>query len=140
MVMSPNPRVRPAVSVSHAKYDEPLPIFVEEPEVVPDPSPPPSPSIHAPRMDIWAVITGLCMLLFFLAMLFLLLSPNAPSFLAHPRTPACNPAYPTICLPVNGKDLNCSDIPYHDFQVLLPDPYHLDSDHDGIGCEERRTI
>jgi hypothetical protein len=47
----------------------------------------------------------------------------------------CNPSYPTICLPARGPDLDCSGIPYHNFPVKPPDPYHLDGDGDGVGCE-----
>ncbi len=48
----------------------------------------------------------------------------------------CHPAYPNICLPINVKDVNCSDIPHRRFKVLPPDPYRLDGDGDGIGCEK----
>lgn len=48
----------------------------------------------------------------------------------------CHPSYPTICLPL-VKGLNCPDIPYKNFTVLSPDPYRLDGDKDGIGCEKK---
>ena len=48
---------------------------------------------------------------------------------------SCNPSYPTICLPVSGPDLNCTDIQARNFKVLPPDPYGLDGDHNGVGCE-----
>jgi micrococcal nuclease len=47
----------------------------------------------------------------------------------------CHQAYPDICLPT-GKDVNCSDISHKRFKVLQPDPYRLDSDRNGIGCEK----
>jgi hypothetical protein len=47
----------------------------------------------------------------------------------------CNPSYPSVCIPPPPPDLNCGDISYRNFTVLPPDPHHLDSDHDGIGCE-----
>lgn len=48
---------------------------------------------------------------------------------------ACDPAYPTVCIPPPPPDLDCGDISYRDFKVLPPDPHHFDGDHDGIGCE-----
>ena len=47
----------------------------------------------------------------------------------------CNPAYPDVCLPNSGPDLNCADIPYNNIKVLPSDPYGFDGDGDGIGCE-----
>ena len=44
----------------------------------------------------------------------------------------CNPNYDG-CLPIVG-DLDCPDIG-HVVHVLGSDPYRLDSDHDGTGCE-----
>ncbi|MBX3011834.1 MAG: excalibur calcium-binding domain-containing protein [Caldilineaceae bacterium] len=54
-----------------------------------------------------------------------------------PPTPAikCDPAYPTLCIPLNSPDLDCPDIPAKNFPVLPPDPHRLDRDKDGIGCE-----
>jgi micrococcal nuclease len=46
----------------------------------------------------------------------------------------CEPAYPTLCLPI-GQDLDCSAIAEQSFTVLAPDPYKLDGDFDGVGCE-----
>jgi len=59
---------------------------------------------------------------------------EAPS---GPGAGTCDPSYPTVCIPpieVSG-DLDCGDIPYRRFQVVLPDPHGFDGDHDGIGCE-----
>jgi hypothetical protein len=47
----------------------------------------------------------------------------------------CEPGY-SPCLPITG-DLNCSDIPdsKKPIHVTGSDPYNLDSDGDGLGCE-----
>jgi len=52
----------------------------------------------------------------------------------------CDPSYPTVCMPPPPPALDCADIaPIRDFpvnwNVLLPDPDHLDGDHNGIACE-----
>lgn len=49
--------------------------------------------------------------------------------------PACDPSYPTVCIPPPPPDLDCPDIPYRSFPVLPPDPHNFDRDGDGIGCE-----
>jgi hypothetical protein len=52
------------------------------------------------------------------------------------RDPAvCAAEYPTVCIPPPPPDLNCPDIPYHNFPVLPPDRHRFDSDGDGVGCE-----
>ena len=48
---------------------------------------------------------------------------------------ACDPSYPTVCIPPPPPDLDCRDIPYRRFRVLPPDPHHFDGGGDGIGCE-----
>ena len=48
---------------------------------------------------------------------------------------SCSAAYPTVCIPDPGPDLDCKDIPYRRFKVVPPDPHHFDGDQDGIGCE-----
>ena len=49
---------------------------------------------------------------------------------------ACDPAYPTVCIPPAPPDLDCGDIPYRRFTVLAPDPHGFDgNDNDGLGCE-----
>jgi len=48
---------------------------------------------------------------------------------------ACDPAYPTVCIPPSPPDLDCPDIPYRRFKVLPPDPHRFDGDGDGVGCE-----
>lgn len=48
---------------------------------------------------------------------------------------ACDPSYPTVCIPPYPPDLDCKDIPYRRFQVIPPDPHFFDGDYDGVGCE-----
>lgn len=49
---------------------------------------------------------------------------------------ACDPAYPTLCLPPGAPDLDCPDINARRFPVLPPDPHGFDgNDDDGVGCE-----
>jgi endonuclease YncB( thermonuclease family) len=45
----------------------------------------------------------------------------------------CNPNY-TPCVPNSPSDLNCPDVG-HPVKVVGSDPYNLDSDGDGSGCE-----
>ena len=53
------------------------------------------------------------------------------------KAPKCDPAYPDFCLRPFLPDLNCDDIPWHDFHVAQPwDPHGFDgNDNDGWGCE-----
>jgi micrococcal nuclease len=66
---------------------------------------------------------------------------NTPVHLAPPttagsgRASACDPSYPTVCIPPPPPDLDCKDVSYRNFKVLAPDPHHFDGDHDGVGCE-----
>jgi micrococcal nuclease len=48
---------------------------------------------------------------------------------------ACDPSYPTVCIPPSPPDLDCPDITERRFDVLPPDPHRFDGDHDGMGCE-----
>jgi endonuclease YncB( thermonuclease family) len=53
---------------------------------------------------------------------------------------ACEPSYPTVCIPLTPPDLDCADfLPLKAFKVdytlANPDPHHLDGNHDGIACE-----
>jgi len=50
-------------------------------------------------------------------------------------TGACDPAYPTVCIPPPPPDIDCGDIRYRNFKVLPPDPHRFDGDEDGLGCE-----
>jgi hypothetical protein len=47
--------------------------------------------------------------------------------------PACNPNY-TPCVPNSPSDLDCADVG-HPVKVVGSDPYNLDGDGDGYGCE-----
>ena len=46
---------------------------------------------------------------------------------------SCNPNY-TPCVPNSASDLNCPDVG-HPVKVVGSDPYNLDGDGDGSGCE-----
>lgn len=48
---------------------------------------------------------------------------------------ACDPAYPTVCIPPSPPDLDCADVPHRGFRVLPPDPHRFDGEGDGLGCE-----
>lgn len=47
----------------------------------------------------------------------------------------CDPSYPTVCIQPPPPYLHCGNVPHRHFPVLPPDPHNLDSDGDGIGCE-----
>ena len=47
---------------------------------------------------------------------------------------ACDPSYPTICVPEDAEPMDCEDIPSTPFPVLRPDPHGFDPDGDGLGC------
>ncbi len=47
---------------------------------------------------------------------------------------ACDPSYPTVCLPSPPPDLACRDFFFRRFPVVAPDPHGLDRDGDGIAC------
>jgi hypothetical protein len=51
------------------------------------------------------------------------------------RTAACDPSYPTVCIPPPPPDLDCKDVPYRRFPVAGLDPHGFDRDGDGVGCE-----
>jgi hypothetical protein len=59
-------------------------------------------------------------------------APTAVSTPA-PTHSSCSPYY-SPCVPDVSYDLDCSDIGMR-VSVHGGDPYHLDADHDGIGCE-----
>lgn len=54
-----------------------------------------------------------------------------------PKAPVkkCDPSYPDVCITPYPPDLDCGEIPYHDFKVIQPDSHGFDRDKDGIGCE-----
>jgi hypothetical protein len=51
------------------------------------------------------------------------------------RSGACDPYYPTVCIPPPPPDLDCDDISFRNFSVIEGEPHNFDTDHDGIGCE-----
>jgi hypothetical protein len=61
--------------------------------------------------------------------------------IAKPSSTRCHPSYIGDCLPLNGPDVDCrggsGNGPLYTgrIQVVGPDPYDLDRDGDGIGCE-----
>jgi endonuclease YncB( thermonuclease family) len=57
----------------------------------------------------------------------------APLGLVAKAGSGCNPNY-TPCVPNSATDLNCSDVG-HPVKVVGSDPYNLDGDGDGSGCE-----
>lgn len=64
----------------------------------------------------------------------IIILPPSPTPTPTPQ-PACDAAYPTLCLRPPPPDLDCTDIGARNFPVLPPDPHGLDGDHDGVGCE-----
>jgi micrococcal nuclease len=63
---------------------------------------------------------------------------TAPSGLAQvtAKPASCDPSYPDVCIPLPPPDLDCIHIPYRNFKVIPPDTHILDSDGNGIGCDE----
>jgi hypothetical protein len=49
--------------------------------------------------------------------------------------PACDPSYPTLCIPIDAPDLDCADVSASNFPVTGADPHAFDGDNDGLGCE-----
>ncbi len=54
----------------------------------------------------------------------------------------CDPSYPDVCIPIGAADYDCAggsgngpNYIQGPIRVLPPDPYDLDRDNDGIGCE-----
>ena len=47
----------------------------------------------------------------------------------------CDTSYPDFCVTTYSANLTCMDIPHRNFTVLAPDTHGLDSDGDGLGCE-----
>ena len=65
---------------------------------------------------------------------------NAPAryeehALGRQGEPACDPSYPTLCIPVGTPDLDCKDVGVRSFPVTGADPHGFDGDNDGLGCE-----
>lgn len=74
--------------------------------------------------------------------------PPAPTPTAPPPPPTeppsanCQPSYPDVCIPIGSADYDCAggsgNGPNYisgPIRVLPPDPYDLDRDGDGWGCE-----
>jgi hypothetical protein len=62
---------------------------------------------------------------------------GAPAPARRPAAPAprrCNPNYEGACLPLTG-DVDCDEIAATDIRVVGDDPFRLDGDGNGIGCE-----
>lgn len=53
----------------------------------------------------------------------------------QPLRPACDPSYPTVCIPPPPPDLDCGDISFRNFAVRGSDPHGFDREGDGVGCE-----
>lgn len=73
-------------------------------------------------------------------------SHAAPPRTTHPAPPPkpsnCDPAYPGVCLKDGIGDYDCAggsgngpNYVSGPISVRAPDPFRLDADHDGIGCE-----
>jgi len=69
--------------------------------------------------------------------------PSHPAPPPAPKASNCDPAYPTVCLHDGIGDYDCSsgsgngpNYVHGPLDVRPPDPFRLDSDHDGTGCEK----
>jgi hypothetical protein len=67
--------------------------------------------------------------------------PTATS-VPPPKQPVCHPSYPSVCLAIDQGDYDCAEgsgngllCAQGPIRVLPPDPFDLDRDGDGIGCE-----
>ena len=63
-------------------------------------------------------------------------APAGPARQPTAKPPSCDPSYPDVCIPPPPPDLDCVHIPYRNFKVIPPDTHGLDSDGNGIGCDE----
>lgn len=48
---------------------------------------------------------------------------------------ACDPSYPTICVPQDAEPMTCKEIPSNPFPVLHPDAHSFDPDGNRLGCD-----
>lgn len=87
-----------------------------------------APAVYSPS----PVVGGAALEAFALPAVSAPLAPLAP--LIAPGA-ICHPSYPTLCLSPTAGDLDCGEIAASNFTVLDPDPFGLDRDRDGIGCE-----
>lgn len=71
-------------------------------------------------------------------------TPTTRKATATTKAPSsnCDPAYPDVCLHDGIGDYDCAggsgngpNYVKGPIRVLRPDPFGLDSDHDGVGCE-----
>ena len=73
-------------------------------------------------------------------------TPTVEAKATKPATPPqgtdCDPSYPDVCLKMDAGDYDCAggsgNGPNYitgPIRVLPPDPFGLDHDHDGWGCE-----
>lgn len=69
--------------------------------------------------------------------------PPPPPALPTKKNANCHPSYPTVCLKINAGDYDCAggsgngpNYVRGPIKVLPPDPFGLDRDGDGIGCEK----
>ena len=75
-------------------------------------------------------------------------TPPPPTPTPPPPTPTpapeanCHPSYPDVCIPIGSADYDCAggsgNGPNYisgPIRVIPPDPYDLDRDGDGWGCE-----
>lgn len=63
-------------------------------------------------------------------------APAGPARQPTAKLPSCDPSYPDVCIPPPPPDLDCIHVPYKNFKVIPPDTHGLDSDGNGIGCDE----
>ncbi len=68
--------------------------------------------------------------------------PPPPTVTTAPPAANCHPSYRGACVPAGVEDVDCAggsgNGPYYvegPVEVVGPDEYGLDADHDGIGCE-----
>lgn len=69
--------------------------------------------------------------------------PPAPPRTTSPPARNCDPAYPDVCLHDGTGDYDCAsgsgngpNYVHGPLRVLPPDPFGLDANHDGTGCEK----
>jgi hypothetical protein len=53
-----------------------------------------------------------------------------------PEQEGCNANYSGACIPLGIEDIDCGAIGQTNFKVVGSDPYGLDTDNDGIACEQ----
>ncbi len=63
-------------------------------------------------------------------------APAGPARQPTAKLPSCDPSYLDVCIPPPPPDLDCIHVPYKNFKVIPPDTHGLDSDGNGIGCDE----